>query len=154
MSILWVTGKHKKLQASYYLLFITICCVLMIPMDLMAEVNSSNDLKNNYFRFGSREQESRYNSIARKIKCLECSGRSVAESEANFAVALKEYISISVKAGHSDNEIISSLVEKYGERILFKPPLKSYTLALWLAPIIFLLFFICINYLKFIRSRK
>ena len=89
------------------------------------------------------------NMIFKNLRCLVCQGQSVADSNSEFAQTLKLVVKEKIKEGKTDEEIYSFLIEKYGEWIVYKPPLNKVNLLLWLLPylafvsggvIIFLLF--------------
>ena len=89
------------------------------------------------------------NKIFKNLRCLICQGQSVADSNSEFAQTIKLVVRDQIKAGKSEKEIYDFLIEKYGEWIVYKPPLNKVNFLLWLLPylvfvvggaIIFLLF--------------
>lgn len=84
-------------------------------------------------------QEAQFQHLLRELRCLECQNQNLADSNAQLAKDMRFYIYNRVKAGTSDQEIIESLTSRYGDFILFNPPLKSLTLFLWFGPIFLLL---------------
>ena len=89
------------------------------------------------------------NKILKNLRCLICQGQSVADSNSEFAQTIKLVVKDQIKNGKSESEIYDFLIEKYGEWIVYKPPLNKVNFLLWLLPylafvtggvIIFLLF--------------
>lgn len=82
--------------------------------------------------------DERMQNIASELRCLVCQNESISESRSDFAVDLRERIREQVRAGHSDKEIRQYMVARYGEFILYRPPLKASTLLLWFGPLLLL----------------
>jgi cytochrome c-type biogenesis protein CcmH len=74
------------------------------------------------------------NNIYKNLRCLVCQGQSIAESNSDFAQTIKLVIRDQVNAGKSEEEIYNFLVEKYGEWIVYKPPLNKMNFLLWFIP--------------------
>ena len=83
-----------------------------------------------------------------------CQNQSIDESDAPLAKDLRILIRNKIKEGKEDKEIYNFLTERYGDFILLKPPLKSYTVALWFLPLLFLLFGVLIIFLHNKRSKR
>ena len=79
------------------------------------------------------------NQIYKNLRCLVCQGQSISESNSDFANTIKLVVKDKLSEGYNENEIYSFLVSKYGEWIVYKPPLSSSNLLLWILPYIFLL---------------
>jgi len=73
-------------------------------------------------------------SLAEQLRCLVCQNQSIAESNAELAVDLRREISEQIRAGRSDSEIRNFMVARYGDFVLYRPPVKSHTLLLWFGP--------------------
>lgn len=86
-----------------------------------------------------QNQEAQAEHIFKEIRCLVCKGESLAESNADLAVDMRNLIREKIKAGQGDSEIKNYLVSRYGETILQKPPFEEKTYVLWLAPAAILL---------------
>ena len=83
--------------------------------------------------------EARVMDIAKDLRCLVCQNETIAGSHADLAIDLRNQIQDQLEAGKSKNEIMQYMVDRYGDFILFKPPVKSSTLVLWLGPFLLLL---------------
>ena len=89
--------------------------------------------------FMNPEQEARYNELTLELRCLVCQNQNLADSDAPLAQDLRKEIYDMMQAGQSNEEIKTFLVDRYGDFVLYKPPVKGNTLALWLAPAVLLL---------------
>ena len=92
--------------------------------------------------FASQEREV---EIYKNIRCLVCQGQSLNDSNSDFANDLKKIIKKKIDQKENDQQIYQYLVERYGDWILFDPPLKKSTLLLWLTPL--LVMTICLFFL-------
>lgn len=84
--------------------------------------------------------EERMLGIAAELRCLVCQNESIAASRADFAVDIRKLIRGQIEAGKSDAKIQTYLVTRYGDFILYRPPLKATTLLLWFGPMLLLVF--------------
>jgi cytochrome c-type biogenesis protein CcmH len=76
--------------------------------------------------------------LAEQLRCLVCQNQSIAESNAELAVDLRRQINEQIAAGRSDTEIVDFMVQRYGDFVLYRPPLKASTLFLWFGPAVLL----------------
>lgn len=83
--------------------------------------------------------EKRMVGLAEKLRCLVCQNESLASSRSELANDLRREVREQMNKGKSDQEIIDYLVSKYGDFVLFDPPMKRYTLLLWYGPFALLL---------------
>ena len=82
--------------------------------------------------------EQRLNTIAEELRCLVCQNESLAGSRADLALDLRRELRGLIKAGKSDAEIKDFMVSRYGDFVLYRPPVKPKTWLLWFAPLILL----------------
>lgn len=85
------------------------------------------------------ELERRMIALSEDLRCLVCQNETIAASRADFANDLRREIREQMNANKSDKEIIDFLVARYGDFVLYRPPVKSTTLFLWFGPFIILL---------------
>jgi len=78
--------------------------------------------------------ESRVMALAGTLRCLVCQNETLADSRADLATDLKNQIREKLKAGESNDAIIAYLVARYGDFVLYNPPLKASTTLLWFGP--------------------
>ncbi|MBI5007372.1 MAG: cytochrome c-type biogenesis protein CcmH [Nitrosomonadales bacterium] len=83
--------------------------------------------------------EKRMIVLAEKLRCLVCQNESLASSHAELAEDLRREVREQMNLGKSDQEIIDYLVSRYGDFVLYDPPMKSYTVLLWFGPFALLL---------------
>ena len=83
--------------------------------------------------------EERLMTLAAGLRCLVCQNQSLAESNAELAVDLRNEIREQMQRGASDQDVVNYLVARYGDFVLYRPPLKASTLVLWSGPAILLL---------------
>jgi cytochrome c-type biogenesis protein CcmH len=84
--------------------------------------------------FSSPEQEQRFKSLAEELRCAVCQNQSLADSDAPLAQDLRQEIFMMLEAGASDEDIKRFLVDRYGDFVLYRPPVRGNTLLLWLGP--------------------
>ena len=82
--------------------------------------------------------EARVTKLAEELRCLTCMGQSIADSQSGFSADVKREIRAMVKAGRSDQEVLDFMVQRYGDLVLYRPPVKSKTWLLWGGPFILL----------------
>ena len=78
-------------------------------------------------------------NITKNLRCLICQGQTIYESNSDFAESMKKYIKGELENGKTDEEIFSSLVEKYGQWIVYDPGISRNTLLLWSLPLLLFL---------------
>lgn len=83
--------------------------------------------------------EQRMMDLAAGLRCLVCQNQSLAESNAELAADLRNEIREQMRRGATDQNVIDYLVARYGDFVLYRPPLKASTLLLWSGPAILLL---------------
>lgn len=83
--------------------------------------------------------EARVMAIAEELRCLVCQNETIAASHADLAVDLRGQIRVKLAQGQTSQQILDFMVERYGDFVLYRPPLKPLTLLLWLGPFVLLL---------------
>ena len=86
------------------------------------------------YEFESPEQEQRYRALIEELRCPKCQNQNLAGSDAGVATDLKNRTYELMQQGKSDDEIRRYLVERYGDFITYKPPLRGATRLLWGGP--------------------
>ena len=94
--------------------------------------------------------EKRLQHLSEELRCLVCQNQNIADSNAELAQDLRREIRGMIQAGKSDKEIIDFMVVRYGDFVLYRPPVKGITLLLWGGPIALLLLglFVLQRYLR------
>ncbi len=83
--------------------------------------------------------EARMAALGEELRCLVCQGQSIAGSDSDFAKDVKREMRAMMEDGRSDAEVAEFLVQRYGDFILFRPPVKGATILLWAGPFILLI---------------
>ena len=83
--------------------------------------------------------EARVMAIAEELRCLVCQNETLAASHADLAVDLRRQIRIKLAQGQSQPQILDFMVQRYGDFVLYRPPLKASTILLWAGPFVLLL---------------
>ena len=83
--------------------------------------------------------QQRYERLTRELRCLVCQNETIADSNATLAADLRREVRDMLVAGKSDAEIRTFLTERYGDFVLYRPPLAPRTWLLWAAPALLLL---------------
>lgn len=83
--------------------------------------------------------EARLNHLAKELRCLVCQNESLADSQAELAEDLRREVREKMRQGMTDDQIKTYLTERYGDFVLYRPPVKSSTWVLWFGPFLLLL---------------
>lgn len=83
--------------------------------------------------------QKRYDALTQGFRCLVCQDESIAVSNADLAVELRDRVRKLLLEGKSDKDIVDYMAARYGNFVLYKPPLQANTLALWFGPAVLLL---------------
>lgn len=102
--------------------------------------------------FNNPQLQQRYERLIHEFRCLVCFDESIANSDADLAADFRRQIHAMVAEGKSDQQIKSFMVKRYGDFVLYKPPLQPNTWLLWSGP--FLLLLIALAALTFILRRR
>jgi cytochrome c-type biogenesis protein CcmH len=91
--------------------------------------------------------QARYESLTHEFRCLVCQDETVADSNADLAADFRRQIHAMVAEGRTDAEIKDYMVKRYGDFVLYRPPLQSSTVFLWAGPFLLLLVGLGVIYL-------
>ena len=125
--------------------FIQFALLLLLIQGAFAESIEVNDFENS-------SQESRYIDLIDNIRCPVCQGQSIGGSNSGLAKDLREQVRKMILNDKSDDDIYLFMIERYGDFVIFKPPINWKTYLLWFTPLIFLV--LCFIYLIRITSKK
>jgi cytochrome c-type biogenesis protein CcmH len=99
------------------------------------------------------EQQKTYELINSELRCLVCQNQTIADSNAELAADLRRQVFEMLQQGKSKDDIIQFMTDRYGDFVLYNPPLKTKTALLWLGPIAFLITGLIMIF-WFIRRKK
>jgi len=92
------------------------------------------------YTFETKEQEKIFHRLSDELRCLVCQNQNIAESNSELAQDLRRQIADMLHQGKSEDDIVSFMVERYGDYVLFNPPFKPLTWLLWLGPLMIFIF--------------
>jgi cytochrome c-type biogenesis protein CcmH len=90
------------------------------------------------YQFKNPEQQAAYQSLVSELRCLVCQNQPIGDSNAELAADLRRQVYEMLQQGKSKTEIQTFMTDRYGDFVLYKPPFKSTTSLLWIAPALFL----------------
>lgn len=122
----------KNLRTIFKSKYILLLVSLVVCMTAHAVVTSR-------YAFNSQEQNKRFEQLTENLRCVVCQNQNLAESNADIANDMKQSIYEAILADKTDTSIVSDLQKRYGDFILFSPPLNKNTFLLWFGPFILLL---------------
>lgn len=85
------------------------------------------------------ELEKRVMALSEELRCLVCQNQTLADSHAELAMDLKNQVREKLEAGMTERDVIDFMVERYGDFVLYRPPVKGTTWVLWFGPFLLLL---------------
>lgn len=83
--------------------------------------------------------DERVTHLGEQLRCLVCQNQTIADSHADLAIDLKQQVREKLIQGWSDEQVIDYMVQRYGDFVLYKPPVKAQTWGLWFGPVALLL---------------
>ena len=98
-------------------------------------------------------KEAQAKALMGTIRCVECQGQAIADSNADIAANMRSLIRQRIKAGESPAQVRAWLIQRYGDYISYDPPFGSTTWPLWAAPVVLLVIGIAIARSSFRRKR-
>lgn len=93
----------------------------------------------NVVEFETDQQAERYQKLISELRCLVCQNQNLADSNAGLANDLKTIVQQKIVQGDSDEQILQFMTDRYGDFVLYRPPVSAKTLLLWLGPLLFLM---------------
>ncbi len=96
--------------------------------------------------------EKRVLVLSEQLRCLVCQNQTIADSNAELAIDLRNQVRAKMVAGWSDTQVVDYMVQRYGDFVLYKPPVKGTTWLLWFGP--FALFAAALVFLRFKLSHQ
>jgi cytochrome c-type biogenesis protein CcmH len=97
--------------------------------------------------------EQRAQHLSAELRCLVCQNQTLAESQAQLAVDLKKQLREQLARGATDEQVRDYMVQRYGDFVLYRPPLKATTWVLWFGPLAMLLAGLAALYVKLRRQQ-
>ena len=91
------------------------------------------------YPFDNPIQQAAFNTLLPQLRCLVCQNQNLADSHAPLAKDLRDQVYKMVRQGQGKDEIIDYLTQRYGDFVLYNPPVKSSTMVLWFGPFLLLI---------------
>lgn len=111
---------------------VSLCIMLLIFQPVYAESIEANSLINDV-------HQQRYSSLVDEIRCPVCQGQSIGGSNAGLAKDLRKKVRELIVDNQTDDDIRKYMTDRYGDFVVFKPPMNKNTYLLWYAPFVFLI---------------
>ncbi len=105
-------------------------CGLLLAFGLSGAVLAAIDT----YEFKDEGERQRFRQLTEELRCPKCQNQNIADSNAPIAMDLRREIYRMFAEGKSNAEIVDFLVDRYGDFVLYNPPLSSKTLLLWYGP--------------------
>jgi len=102
---------------------------------------------------GVADQE-RFQSLTNELRCMVCQNQTIAESNAGLAIDLKKQVAKQINEGKTDDQILNFMEERYGEFVLYNPPVSLENSLLWLTPFVVLIIAVLILISALKRQNK
>ncbi|QLF94553.1 cytochrome c-type biogenesis protein CcmH [Pseudomonas sp. ABC1] len=106
------------------------------------------------YEFRDEAERARYRILVEELRCPKCQNQNIADSNAPIAMDLRQEIFRMLEEGKSNEEIVDFLVARYGDFVLYRPPLNDKTLLLWYGPGILLLGGFAVLAVILVRRRR
>ena len=110
-------------------------CLLLVCSVLFVTTSFASSDASNLLTFQSQEQRDRYYQLLDEIRCPKCQNQNLADSDAQIAYDLRNELYSLVQQDLSDDEIYRFMSARYGNFVLYDPPLNAVTAILWLLPL-------------------
>jgi cytochrome c-type biogenesis protein CcmH len=133
-----------KRARAYLILVVLLALCAVAPSALSEQARPSAD---------DPVLEERVLNLSRELRCLVCQNETLADSRAELAVDLRNQVREQMKAGKSDEEIITFLTARYGDFVLYRPRVRPVTYLLWFGPFILLLGGLILLF-KYVKRRR
>lgn len=128
------------------LFMLILSIIISLPLNVVA-VEPSEILQNT-------QLETRARSLSQNIRCLVCQNQSIDDSNASLAKDLRKIVREQLVSGASDDEIYNFLIERYGDFVLLRPPVKATTYILWYGPLFIFFAGLVLSALFLIRRKR
>lgn len=132
--------------------FLTKVCGLFMVLFLSFNLSAAESRDN--YPFTQQAQVQQFQSLVKRVRCLVCQNQDISDSNAHLAQDLRQQVYEQIQLGHSDEMILDYLTDRYGDFVLFEPPLKNHTYLLWYGPFLFLLLAMAVFWRSMRRGKR
>lgn len=106
------------------------------------------------YQFEDEATEAEYQNLIKELRCLVCQNQNLADSDADLAKDLRQQTYEMLQQGKDREQIVEYMVDRYGDFVLYRPPVKSGTLLLWLGPFALLLLVLLTVIFRIYKTRS
>lgn len=104
---------------------IPFCCAMLLALTTVASPVAESSLDQHVM------------AVAEQLRCLVCQNQTIADSHADLAIDLRRQVREKIEQGMTDQQILDYMVARYGDFVLYRPPLRGTTWLLWCGPFLF-----------------
>ena len=124
-----------KVNNSILKSLVIVLALCLLPVSITAQAGVTLEA----FKFETKAEEQHFKDLIEELRCLVCQNQSLADSDAELAHDLRAEVYDMIQAGKSDDEIVEFLVARYGDFVLYNPPVKPANYLIWFGPFVLLL---------------
>lgn len=124
--------------------------VTVVALSVSLNVSSAVDV----IEFDNDEDRKRYQDLAAELRCPKCPNQNLVGTDSGIAYDLRREVGRLVKEGQTNEQIKEYMVNRYGDFVLYKPPVNNKTLILWWAPVLMLVFGIIVFCMIVVQRRR
>ena len=121
--------------------------------DIFAAATTEQNVQVELFQFDSPHKQKVAIELAKSLRCPQCQNQNLVESNSPIAKDLRLIVFSKINQGQSEQQVIDFMTARYGEFVLYKPTFSASNALLWLAPILLLLLFLIVSFVR-IEQRK
>ncbi|WP_425507016.1 cytochrome c-type biogenesis protein [Teredinibacter haidensis] len=114
------------------------CISTALLFGLVSLAAVSSQVAIDAYEFDSEPQRGRYQVLVQELRCPKCQNQNLSDSNSAIAIDLRNEVARMIRAGQTESEIKDYMVNRYGDFVLYRPPVQKNTLVLWWAPVIML----------------
>jgi cytochrome c-type biogenesis protein CcmH len=129
--------------------FLAICATVLLAFGITTRASAVDvDVD----AMPTAEMQTRYDALTHELRCMQCQNQSIADSPVGLASDLRRDVREQIIAGKTDAQIRDSMVARYGNIILFRPPFQPSTAWIWILPVLLLIFGVYVAF-RIVRQR-
>lgn len=141
---------HWTKKNLFFFIFFFLLMIAPLFHTSFAKTGSPPDL----YPFTDPHLAQRFNHLTHELRCLVCQNQNLADSDAALAADLRQKIYTQIQNGESDTEIKNYFVQRYGDFVLYQPPIQNNTWLLWSLPFIMLFLGFIILFIQIYSNRR
>ena len=140
-----INANHKPLPILRALMLSLLCAVFMLlPLKAMAVIET--------YQFKEDDGKKRYQTLVHELRCPKCQNQNLSGSNSPIAKDLRRELHRMIESGDNDEQIKAFMVKRYGNFVLYRPPVDKNTIWLWGSPI--LLAMLALLFVVFLRRSQ